>query len=64
MLALSTAQQHMTIAHANLSLVQEQVGLGHVAILPAEDKPEKKGQPVTNEAANETVGEEVVIAAE
>jgi len=39
MMALSTAQQHMTAAHANLTLVQAQVGLGHVAILPAEDKP-------------------------
>ena len=42
MMALSTAQQHMTAAHANLSLVQEQVGLGNVAILPADDKPAPK----------------------
>lgn len=42
MMALSTAQQHMTAAHANLTLVQEQVGLGNVAILPADDKPAPK----------------------
>ena len=44
MLALSEAQQHMTAAHASLSVVQAQIGLGNVAILPAEDKPEPKGQ--------------------
>jgi hypothetical protein len=42
MMALSTAQQHMTAAHANLTLVQAQVGLGHVAVLPANDKPAPK----------------------
>ncbi len=60
MLALSTAQQHMTAAHANLTLVQEQVGLGHVAILPAEDKPAPKpptGQYVAS-------AEEEIMAAE
>lgn len=41
MLALSAAQQHMTTAHANLSIVQAQVGLGQVAILPNQDKPDK-----------------------
>ena len=60
MMALSTAQQHMTAAHASLSLVQDQVGLGHVAILPADDKPAPKppkGQFVSP-------AEEEVMAAE
>ena len=60
MMALSTAQQHMTAAHANLSLVQEQVGLGNVAILPADDKPAPK--PPTGQYAAST--EEEIIAAE
>ena len=59
MMALSTAQAHMTAAHANLTLVQEQVGIGHVAILPAEDKPPK---PQTGQFV--TPAEEEVIAAE
>ena len=60
MMALSTAQQHMTAAHANLTLVQSQVGLGHVAILPAGDKPAPK--PPTGHLVMPV--EEEVIAAE
>jgi hypothetical protein len=39
MMALSIAQQYMTAAHQQLTEVQTQIGLGGVAILPAEDKP-------------------------
>ena len=60
MMALSTAQQHMTAAHANLTLVQEQVALGHVAILPADDKPAPK--PPIGHFADPL--EEEIIAAE
>ncbi len=60
MMALSTAQQHMTAAHANLTLVQEQVGLGNVAILPADDKPAPK--PPTGQYVASI--EEEIIAAE
>jgi hypothetical protein len=60
MMALSTAQQHMTAAHANLTLVQEQVGLGNVAILPADDKPAPK-PPTGHLVAS---AEEEVMAAE
>jgi hypothetical protein len=60
MMALSTAQQHMTAAHANLSLVQEQVGLGGVAVLPADDKPAPK--PPTGQFVAPV--EEEVMAAE
>ncbi len=42
MLALNTAQQHMTAAHEGLKDVQGQVGLGSVAIVPPEDKPDPK----------------------
>jgi hypothetical protein len=60
MMALSTAQQHMTAAHANLPLVQAQVGLGNVAILPADDKPAPK--PPTGHLV--APAEEEIIAAE
>jgi hypothetical protein len=60
MMALNTAQQHMTAAHANLTLVQQQVGLGHVAVLPANDKPAPK--PPTGHL--EAPAEEESIAAE
>lgn len=39
MLALNTAQRHMTAAHEALTLVQTQVGLRGVAVVPPEDKP-------------------------
>jgi phage gp36-like protein len=42
MMALSTAQRHMTAAHAYLTKVQHQVGLGAVAIVPVDDKPPPK----------------------
>jgi hypothetical protein len=60
MMALSTAQQHMAAAHANLSLVQAQIGLGNVAVLPADDKP----APPPPTGHHVTPGEEEVIAAE
>ena len=39
MMALNTAQQHMTSAHEGLKHVQSQVGLGAIAVVPPEDKP-------------------------
>mgnify|MGYP001554626582 CR=1 FL=1 len=60
LLTLRTAQQHMTAAHADLTLVQAQVGLGNVAILPADDKPAPK--PPTGHLV--APAEEEIIAAE
>lgn len=42
MMALNTAQQHMTAAHDALVRVQAQVGLGTVAVAPPEEKPDPK----------------------
>lgn len=40
MMALNTAQQHMTAAHNGLVRVQKQVGLSADAIIPPYDKPD------------------------
>ncbi len=46
MLALNTAQRHMTDAHEGLKTVQSQVGLGGVMVVPPNDKPDPKhGDP-------------------
>ena len=42
MLALNTAQQHMTAAHEGLKMVQRQVGLATAEVVPPEDKPDPK----------------------
>ena len=40
MMALNTAQQHMTAAHYGLSRVQKQVGIRADVIIPPFDKPD------------------------
>jgi hypothetical protein len=41
MMALRLAQEHMTAAHKGLTELQADIGLRHVAIIPAGSKPEK-----------------------
>lgn len=46
MLALSTAQKHMTAAHEGLKAVQHQIGIGDVMVGEPDDKPDPhKGMP-------------------
>lgn len=58
MLALNSAQQHMTAAHAGLKIVQEQVGLGAVMVGEPDDKPDPKhpgGGGITPDLQPETM---------
>ncbi|CAL4867922.1 hypothetical protein MMA231_02195 [Asticcacaulis sp. MM231] len=54
MMSLSTAQRHMTAAHADLTKVQHQVGLGAVDIVPVDDKPSPKPTGAMPARENET----------
>jgi len=58
MKALNRAQQCMTAAHDGLIVVQGQVGLGAVAVVPPEDKPDPNDPPAPSGVAPELMAAE------